>query len=77
MQAVYDPCSLNLIATAVRKNIRTARKAGHQIQIFWIKAHARIIGNERADKLAKQAALTNKRALAYYRFPLSFAKRSI
>ncbi|XP_045458937.1 uncharacterized protein LOC123669339 [Melitaea cinxia] len=41
------------------------------------KAHAGLEGNERADHLAKEAALKSKRAFDYDSCPVSFIKRSI
>ncbi|GBP79726.1 Retrovirus-related Pol polyprotein from type-1 retrotransposable element R1 3 [Eumeta japonica] len=41
------------------------------------RVHAGIAGNERADELARRAALTKKTAVDYDRFPLSHAKKVI
>ncbi|KAA5655735.1 hypothetical protein F3G64_34760, partial [Pseudomonas aeruginosa] len=45
--------------------------------LFWIKAHAGIPGNERADELAKKAALTNKQAPKYDGVPLSYVRHTL
>lgn len=50
---------------------------GGEINFFWVKAHADIPGNERADELAKEAALKSKTAPRYDCFPLSAARRAI
>lgn len=76
LQSVCDPETLNPVATDIRANIQIAENVGIIIKLFWIKAHMGIPGNERADELAKQAALKNKKAPAYDRVPLSFAKRT-
>lgn len=47
------------------------------MELFWIRAHTGLPGNERADELAKMAALRSKVAPVYDYFPLSMAKRVI
>ncbi|GBP24858.1 hypothetical protein EVAR_14191_1 [Eumeta japonica] len=46
-------------------------------QTMTVRAHPGILGNERADELARQAALTKKTAADYEGFPLSYAKKVI
>ncbi|XP_047993599.1 uncharacterized protein LOC125232032 [Leguminivora glycinivorella] len=77
LQAISDPESLNPIAAEVRAKLDTARDRGKSITLMWIKAHVGMPGNERADELAKNAALRDKRAPQFDSFPLSFAKRTI
>ncbi|GBP60538.1 Retrovirus-related Pol polyprotein from type-1 retrotransposable element R1 3 [Eumeta japonica] len=42
-----------------------------------VRAHARIVGNEHADELARSTALTKKTAVEYDRYPLLHAKKVI
>lgn len=68
--------SLHTLVLETHKNIREARKQ-KTIELFWIKAHAGLEGNERADMLAKAAALGTKIRPHYDRCPLSFVRRQI
>ncbi|XP_063628219.1 uncharacterized protein LOC134799713 [Cydia splendana] len=77
LQAVSNPNTLNPIAVEIRGKIEAAKEKGRPVQLKWIKAHVGLAGNERADELAKQAALHNKRAPAYDKFPISYAKKTI
>ncbi|GBP85778.1 hypothetical protein EVAR_84594_1 [Eumeta japonica] len=48
-----------------------------EVRLFWVRAHAGTTGNERADELARNAALKKKTAADYDRYPLSYAKKVI
>ncbi|KAL0858961.1 hypothetical protein ABMA27_010821 [Loxostege sticticalis] len=77
LETIVNHGSLHPLAVETRENLRKAFIQGKDVSLFWIKAHAGLLGNERADDLAKEAALTSKRKPDYDRCPVSFAKRTI
>lgn len=77
LEAVGDSNSLHPLAAEIREKMISLEQEGKMVRLFWVKAHSGIEGNERADELAKQAALNDRRQSFYDRFPLSFAKSSI
>lgn len=77
LQTLEDPNNTNPIANQIRMELSNLEEKGVEIKLFWVKAHINIKGNERADALAKEAALKLRTKPAYDAFPLSFAKRQI
>ncbi|XP_045451643.1 uncharacterized protein LOC123660631 [Melitaea cinxia] len=72
-----NPKALHPLAVEARGHLQRALLQGKRVSLHWIKAHAGLEGNERADHLAKEAALELKRAFDYDSCPVSFIKRSI
>ncbi|XP_045458461.1 uncharacterized protein LOC123668812 [Melitaea cinxia] len=72
-----NPKAPHPLAVKAREHLRGALAQNRRVSLFWIKAHAGLKGNERADYLAKEAALKLKRAFDYDSCPVSFIKRSI
>ncbi|CAK1594233.1 unnamed protein product [Parnassius mnemosyne] len=64
-------------AAEILTKINEIRNNRGDVKLYWIKAHCGILGNERADELAKLAAETSKQAPVYDCFPLSYAKRQL
>ncbi|KAG6462664.1 hypothetical protein O3G_MSEX013397 [Manduca sexta] len=69
--------SLHPIAFQININLKTAEERRQKIELFWIKAHVGWEGNERADSLAKDAALLLKTKANYDRCPVSCLRRQI
>ncbi|GBP85735.1 Bromodomain-containing protein 8 [Eumeta japonica] len=65
------------LAHEARRDISGIVAEGGAVRLFWVRARAGIVGSERADELARWAALTKKTAADYDRFPLSYAKKVI
>jgi ribonuclease HI len=47
------------------------RKSKWRIKFFWVKAHAGTYGNEKADRLAKEAARSGSMKHAFTKIPKS------
>ncbi|XP_013197886.2 uncharacterized protein LOC106140796 [Amyelois transitella] len=74
LQTVTSPVSLHPLAVKTRENLKTITRQNKSIKLFWIKAHAGLEGNERADQLAKEAAVNTKRKADYDLCPVSCVK---
>ncbi|GBP96467.1 Putative 115 kDa protein in type-1 retrotransposable element R1DM [Eumeta japonica] len=72
LEVLAGPKTYHPLAHEARRDISEIVAEGRAVR-----AHAGIAGNERADELARRAALTKKTAADYDRFPLSYAKRVI
>ena len=77
LQTVTNPGSTHPLAVETRDTLRRCKLQNKSVSLFWIKAHAGLSGNERADELAKEAALKSKKKPEYDLCPVSFARREI
>ncbi|KOB67904.1 Non-LTR retrotransposon CATS [Operophtera brumata] len=57
--------------------IREIRARGGNVRLFWLRAHVGTPGNERADLLAKTAALKKKTLPDYSMVPISYVRGCI
>ncbi|XP_052738569.1 uncharacterized protein LOC128198262 [Bicyclus anynana] len=77
LETVANNASTHHLAVKSRANIKAIKLQNKEISLFWIKAHAGLDGNERADTLAKDAARKRKKKPDYDLCPISFVKREI
>ncbi|KAJ0182276.1 hypothetical protein K1T71_001645 [Dendrolimus kikuchii] len=77
LQTVTNWSSTHHLAVTARKNLMESMAMGKGVSLFWVKAHAEVKENDRADALAKAAARTLKVKPHYDRCPVSFVKRMI
>ncbi|XP_073955285.1 uncharacterized protein [Choristoneura fumiferana] len=75
LQTISNHRCLHPLAIATRENLTSISLQGKELSLFWIKAHAGLDGNERADQLAKEAAVASKRRPNYDLCPVSHIKR--
>ncbi|XP_063893008.1 uncharacterized protein LOC135117540 [Helicoverpa armigera] len=77
LQTVTNVSAPHPLAVETRDTIRRCKLQNKSVSLFWIKAHTGLEGNERADQLAKEAALKSKKKPDYDLCPISFVKRQI
>ena len=77
IQAIYSKTSTTPLVTEIHDLLLRLAERRVTLTIPWVKAHCGIIGNERADELAKQSALVDETPYIAFPAPLSFAKRKL
>lgn len=76
LELLRNPKTSHPLVKSIKENIGTIIAAGRTLRLFWLRAHVGTAGNERADELAKLAALTGTHR-DYEEIPLSYVKRKI
>ena len=71
LDSLQNPRNHAYLIEEIRKRVATLHDSILQIEFSWIKAHAGILGNETADKLAKEAARTRLIDITFSRIPIS------
>lgn len=77
LELLKNQTSYHPLTFAIRRNIIQIKEQGGTLNLFWIRAHVGTEGNERADELAKAAALSKKTAADYDKCPPSYVKRTL
>lgn len=77
LQTVTNHQCRHPLAVKARENIKTLTLQNKKFSLHWIKAHVGMEGNERADQLAKEAAVGSKGRPNYDLCPVSYVKRTI
>lgn len=67
----------NPIVFKIKENLHKINNQSKNLSLYWIKAHAGHAENERADQLAKEAAIKLKKKADYELCPISFVKSQI
>ncbi|XP_004925502.2 uncharacterized protein LOC101744750 [Bombyx mori] len=77
LEAVTNNRSLHPLVVEIRRNLEECKRRNKRVALFWIKAHASLEGNERADQLAKEATLKLKTKPDYDLYPHASGDRSV
>jgi len=71
LDSLQNPRNHAHLVEEIRKKVATLHDSNWTIKFSWVKAHAGILGNETADKLAKEAARTRLIDITFSRIPIS------
>ena len=71
LDSLQNPKNHAFLVEKIRGKIVNLQNNDWKIKFSWVKAHAGNYGNETADKLAKEAARSQKNNYEYNRIPIS------
>ena len=71
IDSLKHPSNHAQLTEEIRTGFTALNNTNWRIEFSWVKAHAGILGNETADKLAKVAARCSSSDIAYRRIPVS------
>ncbi|KOB77015.1 Non-LTR retrotransposon CATS [Operophtera brumata] len=77
LDLLRSPAVTHPLAAAIMKCLRDIRTRGKRVRLFWLMAHVGTPGNERADELAKNAALKKKTIADYSKVLISYIRGRI
>ncbi|KOB75196.1 Non-LTR retrotransposon CATS [Operophtera brumata] len=72
LDLLRSPVVTHPLAAEIMRCLRDIRTQGKWVRLFWLRAHAGTPGNERADELAKNAALKKKTRADYSKVPIYY-----
>jgi len=71
LDSLQNPRNYAYLIEDIRKRVATLHDSNWKIEFSWVKAHTGILGNETADKLAKEAARARVTDITFSRIPIS------
>lgn len=77
LDLLNNPKVTHPLANSIKNCMRELMEEKRRVRLFWLRAHVGTAGNERADELAKSAALRSVTKADYEKIPLSYVKRKI
>jgi ribonuclease HI len=71
LDSLQNPKTHAYLIEEIRKRVATLHDSNWEVEFSWVKAHAGILGNEKAYKLSKEAARTRLIDITFSRNPIS------
>jgi len=71
LDSLHKPNNHAFLLEEIRKMVASLERSEWKITFSWVKAHAGIYGKELADRLAKEAARSDRTSYEFHRIPKS------